>query len=280
MTQSSDIFLETLTEALKERGQIPMWGQTPTFPWKSLEKSVQKTLEKNELTITHLKSDWKQFGDFLKGFGEDPTIISCTLSPLNPVFFLVVADDDIESLTSPLLDTAEEKKTFDDPSYRQGFFRFLTLKILSELNELKPFEDLSVKMTSEPLVSEDSYCVDVKLGLPSKAITVRAIFPSTFQKVISAHFESKPASLNSVKDINPDVSLSVTCGHVSLTSNELSSLKVGDLLILDNCTFNPEKESGSMQISLEGRNLLITHKKNSQLTIVDYALYEEEPNYG
>ncbi len=269
-------FIENLSIALKERELLPMWGKMPPFPWNTLESSLKGIFSCDDLKLSQNSCDWKEYGEFLKGLGEDPAIISCALTPLNPPFFLAISKEDIETLTAPLLDQKDEKKSFTDTDYLNGFFRFLVLKVLSDFNEAKVFADLSAKMNNAGLKSEPGYCVDITINHPKKALHGRAIFPESFHRVVSSHFMDMPLSKNILQTINPTLPLSLSCGHVSLSIGQWESVKVGDFIVLDSCSYNPSKQSGSLRLNFSDQGLLLVHLKNQQIKIIDYALYDEE----
>lgn len=276
MLKHPEGFIQNLTVALKERELIPMWGDVPPFPWKELENSLKQILQCEHLTLSPQSSDWKEFGDFFKGLGEDPLIISCALTPLNPPFFLAFPHDDVATLTSSLLDQKDAKKTFTDPDYLNGFFRFVILKLLSHFNNLKPLTDLSVKMNDIGLKSEIAYCIDVAVTHPQRALHARAIFPKTFHKVVSSHFMGRPLSEKILHESQLTVSLSLTCAHVNLSIGIWEKISVGDFIILDTCTYSPLKKSGTLKLNLSHQGLFLVRLKNHQIKIIDYTLYEED----
>lgn len=276
MAKHPEIFLENLTVALKERELLPMWGQLPPFPWKSLEAIVKEVFENEDLEVSQTSADWIEYNHFFEGLGENPITLSLALTPLHPPFFLAFSKDDIETLTVSLLDKKDAKKSFVNTDYLSGFFRFVVLKLLTKFNTTNSFEGLSVKMNNAGLKSEPGYCVNIQIKHPQQALHARAIFPESFHKVASSHFMDKPLEKEALYSIDPKLSLSLTCGHVTLSIGDWESLKVGDFLVLDSCSYNPSKKSGSLKLNLSNHNLLLMHLKHQQLKIIDYALYEEE----
>lgn len=269
-------FLDTVVSAIEERKLVPMWGQTPTVSSKDLQKALQKSFDLEEVPkVTLLTSDWIEEDHLLEGIGDNVSILTCKLSPLTPPFYLAVSLEDISQLTKALL-SEEASVNFTDSTYTEGFFRFVFLKFISQVNQQKLLGDLNLKLASDEFKAELSYVSTGTVSFGNANFAFKAIFPKTFHQVVTSHFEKAPFSFDHLDTVNPTLDLSLRCGHVDLLPSELDKVEVGDFLVLDSCSFVPEKNSGSMTLCLGNTPLLITHFKQKHIKIVDYALFSEE----
>lgn len=270
----SSYLIKKVSSVIEEGFIVPMWGKVPEFPWDALTEALKEKFGISSLALSPMEAEWKESSHLLEGFGEDPVVLSFVLAPLAPPFFFAINQDDIGKLSSNLLDE-EGKKGFSEKELELGFLKFNFLQILKALDHLKIYEGLSPKLHELPLKEEKAYCTDVKIWIGSKEVIARLILPSSFHQTLLSHFASKPLSLQHV-DSSIELLLTVHTGSVTLSSKEWATLELGDLLILDQCSYQPATRQGTFTLTLTDTPLFIVKGRNHELKILDYALYEKE----
>lgn len=265
------------TETLIRKSvEIPMWGNMPTFPWEEFTERMQKVLSLPDLSIEMGDADWRMPDQILKGFGKDAVSLSLQYTPITDEMFLALPKDDLNRLATWVYD----KKHFTDPDLSYGFFQYVTLHALDEARSFQLLHGLSPKVTGSPMPSDDAYCIDLAITSGDETIWGRLICPKPFHSAFQTHFESHPVDLSTVPEAAA-LSLSVTleAGHTELPMTEWETVQVGDLILLDRCTYRPNEKSGSFLLKLGTHPLAFVSLKNGEMKVLDYApLNQEEPN--
>ena len=60
--------------------------------------------------------------------------------------------------------------------------------------------------------------------------------------------------------------------------SQWKQISVGDFILLDRCSFDPELQKGTVTLVLEKTPLLRARIKEDGVKIIDYAFYHEEQN--
>lgn len=274
--QLADLWVKKLTHLIEESKHVPMWGKVPSFPWEGFTQVFKETFHFEEVHFSAKSADWKEYENILDGLSDHPIVVSLVLSPLASSFFFAVSKDDVAKLCSLLIST-EQKWNFSDPEYQKGFFKYCFLNVISSFDSLKTYQDLSVKLNSLSPPKESAYCVDVISEVEGQKIIGRAIFPKSFHSMATAHFMSKPLSLEHVDD-SLLLPVSLEAGKVHLSPEEISSIDVGDFVVLDECNYQPATKKGLFQLCLDAKSLFVVQEKNGGVHILDYALTETIPS--
>jgi flagellar motor switch protein FliN/FliY len=268
----SPYFLKSLEASLKETLEIPMWGKAPEFPWDAFTEQLRSVFEIPSVEIECMEADWKSAEQITLGFSQNPLHFSMNMSPLAAPFFLMVASEDVELLSKLLLDK-EGKRSFSDTVFQKGFSQFILLHLLKSFHDISPYQGLKARLSSQPLIQEISYCVDLSITFPQGNILARCIFPQSFHRILTSHFSSKPLPLHRLNS-SIEIPLSIQLGKVTLSKSELDTVSLGDFIILDECSFHPKTEQGTFFLSLGSLRLFILKRKHHEIKILDYALHE------
>jgi len=244
----SAIWTKKVSTILEESRLIPMWGKAPLFPWESLSQLLMQGLGVPRCTLKFVGADWKEESSLLAGLGDQPMMTSFVMTPLAPQLFWVMPKEDVEKLSKLLLDQ-EQKRSFKDPEFQKGFFRFSMLSVLKLFDELKAYPGLSLKLSSAPLPKSKAYCADVNISLENTSLSGRVICPLDFHRVFTSHFASRPFSLDAI-DASLELLVSLRLGQVTLSLEEWSGVTSGDFVILDQCHYHPATKQGSLLLTL------------------------------
>ena len=276
MTQSQ-LFLKTLSSSIEQTLEIPMWGKTPNFPWNAFCEAIKDGIGVDSLVIETQSSDWKEPHQLNLGFEEDALSFSFCLSPLSATFHLLISKQDLDAVIKILV-TEEEKRSFSDQVFQKGFSKYILLHILSSFDQISPYEGLKLRLTEKDLQKESSYVVDLSIKIGEKEILPRMIFPLSFHKVLSSHFSSKPTPLQHLDPLL-EIPAALEVGKVSISRASFEKISVGDFLILDECSYQPKTQHGNIYLVIGSSILFVLRRKNSDLKILDYGLFNFEPSY-
>ncbi|HSW86642.1 MAG TPA: type III secretion system cytoplasmic ring protein SctQ [Rhabdochlamydiaceae bacterium] len=278
MTAASIPWIKKIEEAVEEAKLIPLWGGAPPFPWDAFSSELAKRLEIEKLEIQPQNTDWKKSAELLEGAGSNPIIIPIELAPIPGTVFWIVGQEDVSRMVSHALTSERKSKGFADREYQEGFYRYICLESLSILDQLKAFQDLSVKMKSRSsLPDQDGLCVDVSIKMNQHSAWGRMVCPKDVFHAIRAHFLNKKKSILD-QDLAQKIEASVhfEIGNVSLRFDQWKRVKTGDLVILDRCSFDPQSGKGTVVMMLENTPLFRAKIRHNKIKILDYAYYYEE----
>lgn len=274
-------WIRSLSSALLEMTQIPLFGHVPPFDTSLWEEKLMSFLELSHLELKIEKVDALSKDHFLTNLGTNPLTTSFTLSPLQENIHLVIASEDVSLLTQSLLISRGRNKGFSSPSFIEGFYRYFLLQLLQFFSEqessLKPWGNLSLKMAPKtPLPEEEALAVDLVAKLPLGDILLRFIYPSSLQKALRAYFHTPLLKIPAEKAQEMMLSLSCTIGHTTLAAEEFQALKVGDFVLIDHSSYDPKTHKGIATVVLGDLPLFRARLKDQQIKITDYAFYYEE----
>ncbi len=275
MMQAPQAWIKTLTNALEDVKEIPLWGNPPSVDWEKLSHAIQTELGLTDLQISFHKMD--QTKDPLAGYGKDPHIAPIELTPLLEKAYWIMSRKDVAELTKVALSSKKPTKGLSDPLFQEGFYLFLLSNAILSLSSLNLFDDLSLTLAShKPLSQEEGFAIDLAITLQGETFRGRIFCPIPFYKTFHDHFASKPFSLESSPLLHTlDVELILKIGSVTLSLPEWDKVQQGDLILLENCSFDPEKRKGTLSINLGNTSLFQGSYKDGVAKIHDYAFYYE-----
>ena len=272
------IWLTTIQGALEELQAIPLWGSPPSFPWEAFSDALTKNFEQQSLVLTHHRTEWLKKEDFTKGMGDHPLLQSFDLSPLAGSFTLVIPRATQKQFIYNFLTKDRASQGFSDPALEEGFFEFILLNICQIFNELNPYGNLIASLAeTTPLPEEGTLCIDSSISLNQKSLWFRVICPRETQASFKTYFTMKTPPLLSDPTLSAiPIPLKLEVGNTILKANEWEKVALGDLILLDRCTYDLNHNRGNALLVLGNTPLFDVRIKGQEIKILEYALYKKE----
>lgn len=276
MSTKAAPWIKKVAEAIEPLNLIPLWGIPPAFPWEKVAQRLSETLNLPELKITPSRAEWKEADELLSGFGQEPLVFPLVTTPLSPSFFWAMPREDVTRLSSWTLGEGE-KRSFSDSALQAGFYQYVLLEALALVDELRVLEDLSVKLANGELPRKRCYTFDVAIEYRESTIWGRVICPENYRRAFAEHFGSRERFFSSLHGQGHiELPLNLEIGKTRVTKEELQALSVGDFLMIERASYNPETKKGTMLLSLAETPLFQVKTKDETIKILDYAHYYEE----
>ncbi len=272
-------WVQQLQQLVIDTREIPLSGYHPPFPWEEVSKKIALLLHTPDLKVIPKTIHTLPPEALSQGWGSSPSILTLQLTPLTGQSFFLMGQEEIQQLTSLCLTTPPaSSKGFLSAQMREGFYYYLCTELAALFNTLHPFGNLPLKIgKAAPLPSEEALCIDIEIQLPKLSCFGRVICPASFHQQFKAHFQDKtPSMLEGAITEKIPLSASITVGQTELSWAEWKSVRVGDFVTLDRCTFDPKTHKGTAFLSLENIPLLRLRIKEEGLKIVNYVTYREE----
>ena len=278
MTTKPYFWIQTLSDALTETKQIPLWGTAPPFPWDECKEALKEKFASDIFEISGKSVVPREPTALLEGLGASPLLTPLNATPLEGTLFWAMSLEDAKRMTAMLLTESKQEKGFTDERFVTGFYNYLSLEILETLHEITPFHSLTFTIGEKSeLPDEAALCVDVKIVVDGAPLWGRLICPPSFQRAFKHHFAGEKVDITSQKIASSiDVSLKLEVGGTTLSFQECQSLSEGDLVILENCIYDPTLHKGTLEVVLGNTPLFQARLKEGTLKILDYAYFGEE----
>ena len=270
-------WIRKVEDAVLITKEIPLWGSSPSFPWKKFEERLSEVLAFPCKAAPH-QTEWKAQADLKGGMGDHPVILPLELEPLTGVVYWMMSREDITKLTRAALSSQSGFKGFSDLRLQEGFYRYLFLEALNVVDQLGIYGGLSPHLHENlPLPQTGALCIDVKLMAGKHTLWGRLICPQPFHEAFKAHFAMTRSTLSS-SEISKEleVPIRLEAGHASLSLEEWRNVACGDFILLERCSFDPATHKGTVTMVLNKTPLFRARLKADAIKILDYAFYYEE----
>ncbi|SCA63247.1 Uncharacterized protein SCG7086_AN_00020 [Chlamydiales bacterium SCGC AG-110-P3] len=273
-----------------EHDDVPMLGAAPPFSWEQYTQHIAQLFELQDFTIETGNWNWRDADVLSTGLGTPIRYIHFTLSPLDGLGVLQIADDHIDTIMRWLLKHESSVLQLPDGDYREAFFRYCTLEAIAAYQAISEDTTIAPALVSadEPLVT-DALCLDITIRNGSESIAARLALSPELRKAWQQHFVTGPHSVKEQQvSETASTTVSVECGSVTMTINEWKTINAGDLLIVDRCSLTPPARGsngegartlqGRVTLALEGTTIFIAEIEEDNIKIVGYPAAVQKPN--
>ena len=277
MKEVSPIWIRRVEGAVSRLQEIPLWGYAPAFPWEKVSERLKEMFGAKSLQIRAKQTRFLSSEELFSNLGEDPTLVPLELTPLEGQAFWAMPKSEVEKLTMLFLTQEGTSKGFVSEPIRNGYVHFLFLKALHILNEEYAFGDLTTQVAPLSGFPEGALCLDLSIKIGQETLWARVICSETLVEAFNRYFISEKSTLFSGQSA-PDLPLplNLTIGRTALSYASWQKIERGDLLLLDQCSFDPSQEKGSGLLTLNGTPLFDVRIKENEVKILEYAFYQEE----
>ncbi len=277
MTQAPLSWLKNIEHGLEELNVIPLWGSSPPFPWDSASQAIAEALQVTHLKISGHTTEWKDRDHLFQGMASDAIVVPLEAEPLSGPFFWMMSREDVATVCSHSLEAQPRGKGFIDQRLQEGFFHFLSLKVLRSLIDCNAMPPLSFRRANATLPDSGCLCLDVRIDLNGAVLWGRILAPPQFLHNFRQYYGvSNDHAIDIASHRSLQLLLRVEIGRGSIGLSEWKNAKVGDLFILDHCSYDPTTHKGTALLSLEETPLLRARIKENTIKILNRAEYYEE----
>lgn len=259
--------LRKIKQELVELDEIPLFGSTPPFPWERFSSLLTSRLGLPALSVKPAGALWCEWADISKA---SAICLAFSLHPIEGHVFWILSHKDLARLTSWMLTGKSKNRSVTAELLQEGFYRYVLLEALDCLQEIAPFEKITLQMNDQASAFDGPvFCLDIEIGFEEKSGWGKLVIPAPFRKKWIAHFaQSAQHSIPPETARVTELDLSIQTGSVVLSQAELASLEKGDFVLLDH--------SGLIQANLGPIPLFkCKQKSDDQLEIIDYAEHGE-----
>lgn len=273
MMNTEKRWIKRLEDIIEPSIQVPMWKNIPDFPLESFAQALSQELSLPNLDVTWTGSDWKHHGEIMQGFGANPVVCAFEMTPLSHPCFLILSNEEIEKISSWTLSGNE----ITSSELKSAYFEYLLAKTLKAFDQQSIYSGLHPKISNASIPNEEAYLIDFSINCENDSCNIRLCLPKSFQSSFNVHMSEKPFSLmDQTFTQSMHVSLPIEVGYVALSMDHWKSVNEGDFIILDQCTFHPNENKGTMSLYLYDNPLFQLKLKDGKCKLLDYIFYNED----
>ena len=275
-------WLRTITDKQRALQQIPLWGHLPTFPVEELSHYLQELLHSDTVHIEFGNTHILTSAELEKQLGPNAKTLSFQLSPLSGELFFSVPSTPFSALISLLLYGCSQSHEHDTLSnaFQEGFYQFLLLELCAKIESLHVYRDLHIQWNtfgSLPPLTETYTCVDVRILFQETTFTGMLCMSDDVKQALCAHESNTPKSLQEFPLTSSlDVFMRLCLGHTQIDFATWQTIRVGDFLLFDCCTYDPSTCQGSIDLFWDELALFTGEISPHGLTLTDYTVYHGE----
>ena len=275
-------WIKQIDAQLAELDERPQFGTPAPLNWHQLETDLRTLLNRPELTLTHSAKGWVTAGQLLQGLGENIVPLTIEWAPLESPAFFVTGEYTLKELMGELLAPEEEAPSFYDPALVDGFSAYFAAQILRLLSNQSFATPLSPRLGPQSsdmlkaLGEESCFAIDVSLQVNGKHLWGRVLLSESFRREWKIYFaHQEPPSLTEEMRQKLMVDLGLEVGQTRLKFDEWKNVKIGDYIILDHCSYDPDDKQGSVVLTLQQKPLFRGRIKEGGIKLTNYPIYEE-----
>lgn len=271
-------WVREIKPSLKQLDAIPLTGNAPPFPWKDFSQRLSQAFDRQDIKIIPGEIGWRAKEDLYEGLGASPLPLRISIPSIKGEVCWLISQEEIPLLAALLLTKETHPLPLHDPAFTESFYRFATLEILYHLGEILSPQSLSPALSIQTMgPDEDALCWDISIHLESHQTFGRLVISSQFRQSWVEHFAKKntrsPLSQQMTQTLNVTAHLEI--GKTQMNLAKWMSIKLGDFLIIDSCSLNPENFEGRILLTVNGKPSYRAKLKEGKLKILELPLFHE-----
>lgn len=271
-------WIRQISSALIAKDAVPLTGAAPEFPWEQFSGKLAETFRLDRLEIAPSDAKWREAKDFFSHI-PNPMPLHFSLPSIGGSVGWLMPRDDVSFLMRRLLIGEEAAAPIaDDSSLTESFLQFMALEAVHNFAEVKFDGSLAPQLLKEGAFPEEAaLCYDITISLPERQLFGRVVLSPEFrQSWVDRHREQAKKELyRSERNRNLEVELHLEIGQTALPYSEWRQVRRGDLLILQNCSWNLEKKSARVTVTAEEIPLFQGKLKEGSIKIIGAPLHQE-----
>lgn len=267
-----------LEAAIIDLDDIPLMGKTADFPWNELSSKLATCFGIEDIQVSSEAPEWLDGNQLQKGVATPVNMTGFNLTGLSGTVSWLMSEQDIISLMSLLLTGKGGAISGIDADLQKGFYKFFLLEILQSIEQLDFDNTLSVQICEDTPAPEGPHLgMNVTLSAKGKKVVGRLLLSGELVKSWRAsHTEGKPRALTEEMKQSVEVTCHLEIGRTELTLNEIKAIEVGDFVICDRLTYDPDTEKGRVMLTANNRPAFRARLKKGNLKILEFPQIHED----
>jgi len=250
-------FLPVLDRELLLLNKTPLLGTAPPCPFKELASRLVELFLLDSLEITSGTPRLQQ--------AEEPSLVhpitlGVALSSLEGSGHFTMEEGDVDALLSLMVGGGRYLAALADRDLKRGLIEFLALEVMGQLRALGYPPQLALQLTKATPLQGPSLTIPLTLSINDHSLSATLSIDAALTRSWRQYCATQTINEAKVRlRREMELSLPLVVGSTTLTREEFSAARHGDLLLLDHCSLDPDTKQGELVLFAGGRPLLKGH---------------------
>lgn len=273
-------WLRKIPGELFKLDEKPLLGFPPPFPWDKFSDELNKSLQGNGITVTPGQVEWLAATDLFKGLGEKLKGLVLTVAPLQGPVWWVMSEKAVNLIVDLLIAKQPERNITGiiDEDFLNAYLQFIAIEAISAFEKTDFDKKLSITINeANELPKDPCLGIDVTIKLKDDTIYGRLLLSQAFKKAWAQKYaqQQKKMALESPMADSLDVLVHLEAGKIDLKPSEWKQLAIGDFVLIDSCSLDPDEDKGRVMLVINGTPCFRAKIKQGSLKILEHPLYHE-----
>lgn len=271
-------WLKAIPTAFLQLDDIPLLGYPPLFPWEAFSQKLAQVFQLQNLKIKPLECQWKEIEDIISGVGGKPFPLWLNIPGIEGEFCWIFSERDLHGLMAVLITKQTKPLDLIDPELEKGFTHFLAYEAIHIFNQVSGDKTLNPHLSEKSELPEEAcLCQDVSIELDGAAFMGRLAVSQKFRRSWKEKYTARTLDLPLNPELAEKIQLPVhlEIGSLAISLREWKNLELGDFIVMDQSSFNPEDENARLTLTLNGQPLFRAKLKDGNIKILEHPLYYE-----
>lgn len=257
-----------LVRLLQKAEKIPLFPFFTSFPIDTFFDHLAKALSVDPFDHSTVSQEWVEGKDALSSSGLAPIVLSLEISQLTLPFFIVISEASVMSLAKMFIYKSSAYSC--DITLAKEVLRCLVLEAMHSFSQLSVAVGLTLQFSSHsPSSIDDHFRSSYKLKNATGSADVAVLIPQeTYTEFSSWSKENMHQDVTSEMESSLMLPLTVSVGSTTLNIDELNSLEIGDVVVLDAPYYFPNDKKGYAVLSLEETELYQASIKKNEYVVL------------
>lgn len=273
---SAHDWIREIKPEIKQLDSIPLTGAGPSFPWDQLASRLAQTFNR-EISLQTSEPHWRTKDEIYEGLGDSPLPLTFVIPPFRGSVYWLMPEQDIAILEALILAKNDHSLSFQDRTLSESFYRFLALEALYQMSQVNYDKTIiPILISHSNLPADDALCCDITLKVENRTLLGRLVISKELRQSWADHYSKQgPSQLTKELAEQVEVLVHLEAGRIHLTYQEWDSLQLGDFIVLENCQLDPQKLTGPIMITLNGKNIFRASIEDDRIKILEIPTYYE-----
>jgi len=278
-TEQSYTWLRKIPGELYSLDEKPLLGYSPAFPWDKFSAQLNKSLQTNDIAVSPGELQWRTSKELFEGLGDKVAGSSYSIGPLTGNVWWLMPEQSVMRFMELLL-IREPDHSFEasiDDDFIKASCQFLAIEAISAFDAIgydKKLNPLVMRSIDNP--TEPCLCLDIHITFKGETLYGRLCLSSSFRKAWMQRYLQQKADLSALPMADSlEVMIQLEAGKIDLKPSEWRQLKIGDFVLIDSCSLEPDQDKGRVMLVINGIPCFRGKVKQGSLKILEHPLYHE-----
>lgn len=256
----------------------PLLGFPPPFPWDKFSQEVGNALQIKDLSITPGQTEWRTPQTLLAGLGDKVRSILLAVSPIEGPLWFATSEKGLKQLINLLTGAPHNPEQFVDPDFLNAYFEFIAIEAVGAFERACSDKKMTASIGHlNDTPSEACLGIDITIQCKTETIYGRLLLSQSFKKGWAQRYQQQQEKLSLESPIadSLEVMVHLEAGKVNLSPSEWQQVTIGDFVLIDSCSLDPNEDKGRVMLVINGTPCFRAKIKQGSLKILEHPLYHE-----